>query len=100
MLFRSDERVQNLLMKEYTRLRRSERSLLFFITAISQLTTAERELVRLLLEGKKIREIAAARCVEVVTVKTQIKSLLRKFGCTRTREIIDLIQELDVAHLF
>ena len=95
-----DERVQNLLMKEYTRLRRSERSLLFFITAISQLTTAERELVRLLLEGKKIREIAAARCVEVVTVKTQIKSLLRKFGCTRTREIIDLIQELDVAHLF
>ena len=40
------------------------------------------------------------RCVEVVTVKTQIKSLLRKFGCTRTREIIDLIQELDVAHLF
>ena len=95
-----DERVQNLLMKEYTRLRRSERSLLFFITAISQLTTAERELVRLLLEGKKIREIAATRCVEVVTVKTQIKSLLRKFGCTRTREIIDLIQELDVAHLF
>ena len=95
-----DERVQNLLMKEYPRLRRSERSLLFFITAISQLTTAERELVRLLLEGKKIREIAAARCVEVVTVKTQIKSLLRKFGCTRTREIIDLIQELDVAHLF
>ena len=56
--------------------------------------------MRLLLEGKKIREIAAARCVEVVTVKTQIKSLLRKFGCTRTREIIDLIQELDVAHLF
>ena len=52
------------------------------------------------MEGKKIREIAATRCVEVVTVKTQIKSLLRKFGCTRTREIIDLIQELDVAHLF
>ena len=95
-----DDRVQSLLMKEYTRLRRSERSLLFFITAVSQLTTAERELVRLLLGGKKIREIAAKRCVEVVTVKTQIKSLLRKFGCTRTREIVDLIQELDVAHLF
>lgn len=95
-----DDRVQSLLMKEYTRLRRSERSLLFFITAVSQLTTAERELVRLLLGGKKIREIAAKRCVEVVTVKTQIKSLLRKFGCTRTREIVDLIQELDVAHPF
>ena len=95
-----DDRVQSLLMKEYTRLRRSERSLLFFITAVSQLTTAERELVRLLLGGKKIREIAAKRCVEVVTVKTQIKSLLRKFGCARPREIVELIQELDVAHLF
>ena len=95
-----DERVQNLLMKEYTRLRRSERSLLFFITAISQLTTAERELVRLLLEGKKIREIAATRCVEVVTVKTQIKSLLRKFGCTRTKEIVALIRQMGLEHLF
>lgn len=95
-----DDRIQSLVMKEYTRLRRSERSLLFFISTVSQLTGAERELVRLLLEGKKVREIAAQRCVEVVTVKTQIKSLLRKFGCTRTREIIELIQELDVAHLF
>lgn len=95
-----DERIQSLLMKEYSRLRRSERSLLFFITTVSQLTTAERELIRLLLEGMKIREIAAFRCVEVVTVKTQIKSLLRKFGCNRTREIIELIRDLNVDQLF
>ena len=60
----------------------------------------ERELVRLLLEDKKVKEIAALRCVEVVTVKTQIKSLLRKFGCTRTKEIVATIRELNVAHLF
>ena len=95
-----DSKVQNLLLKEYSRLRTSERSLLFFISAVSQLTTAERELVRLLLEGKKVREIAAIRCVEVVTVKTQIKSLLRKFGCLRTKEIVDTIRELNVSHLF
>ena len=56
--------------------------------------------MRLLLEGKKVREIAAIRCVEVVTVKTQIKSLLRKFGCLRTKEIVDTIRELNVSHLF
>ncbi len=56
--------------------------------------------MRLLLEDKKVKEIAAIRCVEVVTVKTQIKSLLRKFGCTRTREIVSTIRELNVAHLF
>ena len=95
-----DGKIQNLLLKEYSRLRTSERSLLFFISTVSQLTAAERELVRLLLEDKKVKEIAALRCVEVVTVKTQIKSLLRKFGCTRTKEIVATIRELNVAHLF
>ena len=95
-----DGKVQNLLLNEYSRLRSSERSLLFFISTVSQLTTAERELVRLLLEEKKVKEIAAIRCVEVVTVKTQIKSLLRKFGCARTKEIVEIIRELNVAHLF
>ena len=95
-----DAKIQNTLLKEYSRLRSSERSLLFFISTVSQLTAAERELVRLLLEDKKVKEIAAIRCVEVVTVKTQIKSLLRKFGCTRTREIVATIRELNVAHLF
>lgn len=95
-----DAKIQNILLKEYSRLRSSERSLLFFISTVSQLTAAERELVRLLLEDKKVKEIAALRCVEVVTVKTQIKSLLRKFGCTRTKEIVATIRELNVAHLF
>lgn len=95
-----DSKVQNLVLKEYSRLRTSERSLLFFISTVSQLTAAERELVHLLLEDKKIKEIAAQQCVEVVTVKTQVKSLLRKFGCTRTKEIVSTIRELNVTHLF
>ena len=95
-----DGKIQNLLLKEYSRLRTSERSLLFFISTVSQLTAAERELVRLLLEDRKVKEIAAIRCVEVVTVKTQIKSLLHKFGCTRTKEIVNTIREVNVTHLF
>lgn len=95
-----DGRIQNTLLKEYSRLRTSERSLLYFINIVSHLTAAERELIRLLLEDKKVKEIAAIRCVEVTTVKTQIKSLLRKFGCTRTKEIVSTIRSLNVAHLF
>lgn len=95
-----DARVQHTVLKEYSRLRRSERSLLFFIHNVSQLTPAERALVRCLLDGFKVREIAQIRCVEVVTVKTQIKGLLRKFGCTRTKEIVQMIRELNVEHLF
>ncbi len=95
-----ESRIQETVMREYTRLQRSEKSLLFFINNVSQLTSAERELVRLLLEGKKVREIAQIRCVEMITVKTQIKGLLRKFGCARTKEIVLMIQELNISHLF
>lgn len=95
-----DAKIQATVMREYSRLRRSEQSLLFFINNVSQLTAAERELVRLLLQDKKVRDIAAARCVEVVTVKTQIKGLLHKFGCTRTKEVVELIRQLNISHLF
>lgn len=39
-----DARVQHMVLKEYSRLRRSEKSLLFFINNVSQLTPAERSL--------------------------------------------------------
>ena len=95
-----EPKIQNTVMQEYARLRRSERSLIFFINNVAHLTPAEHELVKLLLQDKKVAEIARLRCVEVVTIKTQIKSLLRKFGCTRTKEIVATIRELNVAHLF
>ena len=95
-----EKRIQHAVLKEYTRLRRSEQSLLFFINNVSQLTPTERALVRYLLDGKKIREIAQERYVEQVTVKTQVKSLLRKFGCSRTKEIVNMIRDLNVENLF
>ena len=95
-----ESRIQRVLMKEYSRLRRSEQSLMFFIEKVSHLTPTERALVRCLLDGCKVREIAEIRCVELVTVKTQIKGLLRKFNCGRTKEIVDIIRELGVEKLF
>ena len=95
-----ESRIQQTVLKEYSRLQRSEQSLFFFINMVSQLTPAERALVRCLLDDKKIREIAQIRCVEVVTVKTQIKSLLRKFGCSRTKEIVQQVRQLKLDHLF
>lgn len=92
--------IQEKIMEEYVRLRRSEQSLLFFINNIAKLTPSERDLVKLLLMEYKVREIAEIRCVEVVTVKTQIKSLLRKFGCTRTKQIVKMINDLSLTHLF
>ncbi|MDO4787989.1 MAG: response regulator transcription factor [Johnsonella sp.] len=93
-------KIQETIMQEYARLQKSERSLLYFINNISKLTAAEKELIKLLLEGHKVNEIAGIRCVEASTIKTQIGGLLRKFGSTRTKDIVNTIKDLNIEHLF
>ena len=95
-----DSRVNTILMGEYRRLRHSEKSLLFFIQHLSSLTPAEKELVSCLLSGMKVKEIAAHRFVEPATVKSQIRTLLHKTGCSRTKELISLINDLSLSNLF
>lgn len=97
---RLDPLIHQTVMREYTRLRQSERSLIFFFNNVARLTPAERSLVKCLLDGYKVQEIARLRCVEVVTVKTQIKGLLKKFGCSRTKEVVSMIRQLRLEQLF
>lgn len=93
-------KVQAIIMQEYKRLQISEKGLLFFINNISNLTNAEKEIIRLLLQKMKIREIAQIRGVEMVTVKTQITGLLQKLGVSRTKEVVKKITDLNLTHLF
>lgn len=93
-------KIRQVVMQEYKRLQQSERGLLFFIQNISNLTMTERELIRYLIKGMKIREIAMERSVEVVTIKSQISTLLKKFGVSRTKEVVKTINDLNLSHLF
>ncbi|MFB7142188.1 response regulator [Gottfriedia sp. NPDC056225] len=95
-----DMKVQQVVMQEYIRLQQSEKSLLFFIHNISNLTNTERQLIEFFLKGMKVNEIAKARRVEVVTIKSQINTLLKKFGVSRTKEIVKTLKDLNLAHLF
>ena len=92
--------IHETIMQEFARLQKSERSLLFFINNISNLTPTEIEMIKLLLQGYKVNQIAGIRGVEASTIKTQVKGLLRKFGCSRTKEILQLIHDLKIEHLF
>ena len=95
-----DARIRRLIMSEYRRLSMSEQSLLYFIRHLSTLTNTERELIGCFLDGMKIKEIAARRHVEPVTVKSQVRTLLQKFGLSRTSEIASEIKALGIEHLF
>lgn len=52
------------------------------------------------MQDKKVREIAEERSVEIVTVKTQISGILKKFGEKRTKAIIKKIKDLNISPLF
>ena len=54
-------KIHETVMQEYARLQKSERSLLYFINNISKITSTEREMIRFLLQGYKVHEIAEAR---------------------------------------
>ena len=59
--------VQGRLQKEFRRLRQSEGELMFFIRNIAILTPAEKALLKLLVEGKTIKDIARLRQYEVTS---------------------------------
>ena len=95
-----DDRVRNIVMCEYKRLRQSEQNLLYFIKHISSLTPTEKDLIHCFLLDMKVREIASQRNVDLSTVKSQIRTLLQKFGCSRSKEIVVIIKGLGLEHLF
>lgn len=88
------------LKSEFSRLKQTESKLIFFMGILSQLTQAEREIIKLLLGGCKVEEIARLRMVEPVTIKSQINTLLKKFRMKRTKEISSLVRELNVSFIF
>lgn len=88
------------LRSEFHRLRQNEASLLYFLNIVFMLTPSERQIIQLLLDGYKVREIAAKRSVEVGTIKSQITTFLKKFGVSRSSEILDNLRKLNMEALF
>ena len=84
------------ILEEFKRVKTYESSFLYMVNILSSLTSAEQELLRLLLEGKSRREICTLRCVEMSTVKTQIRHILHKFEKKSVGEVIDMIDSLNL----
>lgn len=95
-----EPQLQSLMRNEFIRMKRSEESLIYFIHILANLTPSEREILRLLLQDKKVSQIAEIRTVEIVTVKTQIQGILRKFGISRTKGVINLLRSLGLDKVF
>lgn len=58
------------------------------------ITAAERDVLRLVTSGLKPAIIAKVRCRSEATVRSHIKSLLYKTGCTSIQELVSLVAAL------
>lgn len=88
------------LTEEFGRLKKKESSLFYFLNVLMTITPSERELIGLLLEEQTLRQIARTRGVELSTIKSQVNTLLKKFHVGRSKDIVALIQILELKSLF
>ena len=84
------------ILGEFSKLHRQKESILYTITLLTSLTNSELEILKLLYSGGKRAEIADKRNVELVTINTQIRNILKKLGYKSTKEMIQSLKNLKV----
>lgn len=84
------------IRREFQRVKTSEQSFLYCLHIITQMTQTEIDILDLLSQGYSRSQICEIRCVELSTVKTHIKSILKKFNKTSSAEVIALMNELQI----
>lgn len=84
------------IRREFQRVKGSEKSFLYCLQMVTQLTQTEIDILDLLSQGYTRSQICEMRFVELSTVKTQIRSILKKFGKDSIAEVISMMKELHI----
>jgi DNA-binding NarL/FixJ family response regulator len=88
------------IRSEFSRIRKNESHIMEAVNIISMFSQSEQEIIQLLLEKKKIYEIARIRCVEISTIKSQINMILKKCHMKRTKNLVEQIEKLNLKNYF
>lgn len=97
---RVSPQIMRKLTGEFGRMRRKQANLMRFVNILFTITPSEKDLIRMLLDNMTVAQIAATRCVEVVTIKSQIHTMLKKFQMKRTKEVTSHIRMFELEQLF
>lgn len=87
------------IIDEFKRVKEEQKSLLFSISILTKLTNSEFEVLKLLYQGMKPKEISEVRYVSLGTVKAQIHSILTKFGLLSTKDVIRMLNEIQFSRI-
>jgi len=84
------------IRREFQRTKINEYNYLNNIRILLQLTHTEIDILDLLAQGKSRKEICDIRYVEMSTLKSQIHSILKKFGKESIDDVIDTLNQYNV----
>ncbi|WP_242964864.1 response regulator transcription factor [Scatolibacter rhodanostii] len=84
------------IRSEFQRIYKAEKSLLYCLHLITQLTQTEVDILDLLNKGYTRKQICEVRYVEMSTVKTQIHNILKKFEMSNIVEVLELLNSMNV----
>ena len=97
MQLRSD--VAAKIVTEFQRIRNEKASLLYTLNILSKMTNSEFEVLCCIYNGDTYKEVAKTRFVSEVTIKSQVNSILKKFGMKRMKDVIAVLNQVDFAQL-
>ena len=92
--------ITDAVRKKMQHIKRQETSLLYIINRFSKLTPMENDILKLLYQKNTRKEIAKKKFMSEDTVKTHIRHILRKLGCTSTSEMLVLLEQLGITNYF
>jgi len=88
------------ILGEMARLKNENSSMLYMTNLISKLTNTEIEILKLVYNGYKYKQIAQMRSVEEATVRTHVNHILTKLGFRNMKEVIRTLEGLGVMECF
>ena len=69
------------------------------VNILTKMTNSEFEVLCCIYNGDSYREVAKTRFVSEATIKSQINSILKKFGMKRMKDVIAVLNKVDFARL-
>ena len=82
------------IIDELKRVKEEQYSLLYSLNMLTRLSNSEFEVLKSLYQGMNARQISEERFVSLGTVKTQIHSILQKFGMKSVSEVVRQLHEI------
>ena len=88
------------ILGEMTRLKTENNSMLYMTNLISKLTNTEIEILKLVYNGYKYKQIAVMRSIEEATVRTHVNHILTKLEFKNMKEVIKALGSLGIMEYF